>query len=379
MTLDSYDLGIVADDLTGACDVAACFAPQIGAVRVAVSLDVESVAGEEVINTQSRLLDGASARELLCRVGSALRSKRVVFKKIDAGLRGPVGAELAGLLEGLQRSGRKWNCVVAPAIPSIGRTTRGGIQYDHGVPIHQGALGHDPHSPPASADIREVIRQTGGGDFRVADAEGPEDLDRIVDAYSTGDAMVFAGSLGLARALAGRVRGHYRKVEMGPPAQLPILVCGSRHAQSARQIELAQRGGVRVLEFDPVLRRFDTAIEHDGKRPRLVRILPDDASKADIQSPSLLASFVEALGLLCEKIHPDGLAVIGGETAFQLLGRMGARRLDVLGHRAEVIARAQISGGVMNGCRWVSKGGSVGPDDAACQMLSLLTSQEAGS
>ena len=163
MNLDAHDLGIIADDLTGACDVAACFAVKLGVVRVAVSLDdvTRLIEQPQVINTQSRLKDCESARNLLRQVGSTLGSKKVVFKKIDAGLRGPVGAEISGLLDGLSQSGKQWKCVVAPAIPSIGRTTRGGIQYDQGVPIHQGALSRDPHSPPASADIRRSSSRLG--------------------------------------------------------------------------------------------------------------------------------------------------------------------------------------------------------------------------
>lgn len=376
MTLDAYDLGIIADDLTGACDVAACFAPQLGSVEVAVSLDCESAGGEcpQVINTQSRLENCESARDLLCRVGSALASKRVVFKKIDAGLRGPVGAELTGLLAGVSRSGKKWSCVVAPAIPSIGRTTRGGVQYDQGIPIDQGALINDPHSPPASADIRQIIKQTGGGEFLVADAESSEDLDRIVDTHLAEERVVFAGSLGLARALAGRLRGNYRSVVAGPPARRPILACGSRHPLSSKQVEQAQRGGIRILGFDPAQRRFDAAIERDWSGPLLVRILPGEDPNSAPVSGTLLASFVEALGSLQEQLHPDGWAVIGGETAYQLLRRLGARCLEVLERKAEVIASSRIVGGVMDGCRFVSKGGSVGPDDAASQMLSLLTS-----
>src|SRR5580692_663036 len=105
MTIDAHDLGIIADDLTGACDVAACFAPQLGSVGVAISLGADSTADDEphVINTQSRLKDFDSARDVLYRVGSTLGPKKIVFKKIDAGLRGPVGAEIAGLLAGLSR------------------------------------------------------------------------------------------------------------------------------------------------------------------------------------------------------------------------------------------------------------------------------------
>src|ERR1700733_6528762 len=176
--LQVQDIGIVADDLTGACDVAACFAARLGVVEVSIGADRYSNGGSslQVLNTQSRLLDGASARDALRRVGSALATKQIIFKKIDAGLRGPIGHELAGLLEGLEQSGAPWKCIVAPAAPSIGRTTRGGVQYEHGLPIDRGALANDPDSPPASADIRVVLSRTGGGDYIVADAQTLEDL-----------------------------------------------------------------------------------------------------------------------------------------------------------------------------------------------------------
>jgi uncharacterized protein YgbK (DUF1537 family) len=376
MTLDAHDLGIIADDLTGACDVAACFAPQLGFVSVAISLDTDSTAGHElqVINTQSRLKNLESARDVLYRVGSTLASKKVVFKKIDAGLRGPVGAEIDGLLAGLNRSRKKWTCVVAPAIPSIGRVTRGGVQYDQGIPINQGALNLDPHSPPASADVRRLIQQTGGGDFLVADAESSEDLCRIVDENMTRECVVFAGSLGLARALAVRLQGDCRSTVKGPPSQRPVLACGSRHPQSSRQMEHAQRQVNRVLGFEPSQRRFDQPVEAQAQWPLLARIMPGDAPESGEPSGTLLESFVEALATLQKQHQPDGLGVIGGETAYQLLRRLGARRLEVFECRAEVIASSRIAGGVMDGCRFVSKGGSVGRDDAACQMLSLLTS-----
>lgn len=375
MTIAFCDLGIVADDLTGACDVAARIAPRLGSVRVVVSLDFDSRVGQvaKVINTQSRTLECESAHDLLYRVGSTLSSKRVVFKKIDAGLRGPVGAELTGLLAGLNRSGREWSCIVAPAIPSIGRVTRDGVQYDYGIPIDQGELGHDPYSPPVSADIRQAIKQTGGGGFCVADAESPGDLERIVDAHLADECVVFAGSLGLAQALAGRLRGDHHQVETAPPVLKPIIVCGSRHPRSWQQVEQAQGAGVRVLGFDPAQRHFDTVIGAEWKGKLMVRILPGDATAIASPAGSLLASFVEALASLWEELNPDGLGVVGGETAYQLLRRLGARELEVFESEAEVIAVSRIVGGSMDGRRFVSKGGSVGPDDAACQMLSLLT------
>jgi hypothetical protein len=87
--------------------------------------------------------------------------------------------------------------------------------------------------------------------------------------------------------------------------------------------------------------------------------LPPVGRGQGLASGTLLASFVEALGALRERLNADGLTVIGGETAYQLLRRMGARHLDIFEQRAEVIATSRIAGGVLDGCRFVSKGGSV--------------------
>ncbi len=375
MNLDSHHLGIIADDLTGACDVAACFTAKLGVVDVAISPGERAEPSPQlyVVNTQSRLSEPESARNLLQQVGSTLGSWKIVFKKIDAGLRGPLGAEISGLLEGLNRSGNKWKCVVAPAIPSIGRTTRGGIQYDQGIPIHQGELSRDPHSPPPSADIREIMARTGGGDVTVADAESANDLDRIVDKNLDGERVVFVGSLGLARALAQRIEARPRSVQMTEPANQPLLVCGSRHPQSARQMDEVERKGIRALGFDAARRAFDGTLPPQEHSPLVVRIRAGEGNEADQPTGTLLDSFVEHLVAIQKQYHPDGLGVIGGETAYHFLNRLGVRGLEVFGSHAEVIASSKIVGGPMDGCRFVSKGGSVGTDDAARLMLALLT------
>jgi uncharacterized protein YgbK (DUF1537 family) len=387
MMLETEDLGIVADDLTGACDVAACFAPQVGSVGVKLSADSDSNGSQtlQVLNTQSRLRDCASARSILRQAGTRLASKRVVFKKIDTGLRGPIGAELAGLLEGLSCSGKRRTCVVAPAIPSIGRTTRQGVQYDQGIRIDQGALANDPDSPPPSADIRLVIRQTGGGDCLVEDAESQEELERVVGTYLAGGWVVFAGSLGLAVALANRLSSLPHRVETGPPARHPLLICGSRHPRSAAQLERAGQAGVRIIDFEPALLQFHETIDPEQSGPLLVRILPGEPSASTHSSGTILECFVKALCSFLEAgarhgvplrgfFHGfDGLGIIGGETAYHTLRHLAAQRLEVFERQSEVIARSRIVGGVMDGCRFVCKGGSVGPEDAVLQMLSLLT------
>lgn len=372
--LDVDDLGVIADDLTGACDVAACFASKLGSVGVKLSADSESIGFDtlQVLNTQSRLLDCTAARSILRQAGALLGSKRVVFKKIDAYLRGPVGAEVAGLLDGLSSSGNQWTCVMAPAIPSIGRTTLRGVQYEHGIRIDQGASSGGADTPSVSAEIREVIEQTGGGDCLLADAENQEDLERVIDSHLDRGRVVFAGSLGLAMALTRRLECTPRSAVTGPPARHPILACGSGHPRSLAQLERAQCAGIQSLGFDPELLRFHGAIDPERTGPLLIRILPGELSTSTHSSATILACFVKALCSLLETVKPDGLGIIGGETAYHALRRLAAERLEVFERQAEVIACSRIVGGMMDGCRFVCKGGSVGPDDAVPRMLALL-------
>ena len=86
-----------------------------------------------------------------------------------------------------------------------------------------------------------------------------------------------------------------------------------------------------------------------------------------------MPSFVDAVADLLKRINPDGLGIIGGETAYHVLQRLGARWLEVYRRHAEVIACSRIGGGILDGRPLVCKGGSVGPGDSVLRMLSLLT------
>ena len=226
----SRDIGIVADDLTGACDVAASFSKKTGSVDVSVSLDTMSATdrGMRVINTQSRLKSPDESRALLFRVGKILKGKSVLFKKIDTALRGPVGAELKGLLDALGPR----DIFVAPAIPDIGRITKNGIQYDRGVPINETDYAYDPVSPVRGANIRDVICQTGKVDCSVFDAEDEEELKKIVQMGLDRPDIIFVGSIGLADALADRLEETVFERSGIPHAKRTLIVCGSKYKKS---------------------------------------------------------------------------------------------------------------------------------------------------
>jgi len=349
------ELGLLADDLTGACDLAASFAAGIGPLTVTGAED-----GGDVLNTQSRGLPAAESRELLRQAGLRLAKKPVIFKKTDSALRGPAGAELEGMLASLGPR----RVIVAPAIPRIGKTTRGGMLYEHGVPLTQTAYANDPSSPARSACIAEILAETGQVDCHIADAETDDDLRRLVDeTLAQKEPVLFAGSLGLADALARRLEPAPEVKSQIPAAVRIALVSGSLYERTQEQILRAVAGGT-------VLREIDAAGLPDSS-PIILRLCGLSAP-AFLTAVGQAAAWVRTAGV-------DGLGIIGGETAYHLFQRLGTSRLRVMGRMAEVISYGVMLDGALAGCPFVMKGGSVGPDDALELMIQYLSTGKKGT
>lgn len=372
------NIGLLADDLTGACDLAACFARVNGPVAVAVDPNRSGQAGTglRVINTQSRLLAAQASRSLLYTVGTTLAQKPLIFKKIDTALRGAVGAELEGLVEALGPR----QVIVAPASPRIGRTTQGGLQYDNGRPIHQSPFAHDRASPVDSSDIAHIIRRTGRVECRILDAQTDAELVKIVEQALDGSKTVFVGSIGLADALAARMT----KIASLPAdmkiSSRPVILCGSRYETTQRQIQYAvQHLNVNLIEMSSDDEMTSSVCDLNLDLPLIVR-MAGPRNPAIPHAPSRLSSkFIEKVIRLLEACQPDGLGIIGGQTAYEFVRQMQIGRLVIHGRLSDVIPYGSIGDGAWAGYPVVTKGGSVGSADAVVRMIAFLTGPKEGT
>src|SRR5690606_25502766 len=84
--------------------------------------------------------------------------KTILYKKIDSALRGPIAAELSGLLDALARAHR---ILVAPAFPAAGRTTVDGVQRLDGRPVHLTPMADDPLNPVRLSHIPTLLSPHG--------------------------------------------------------------------------------------------------------------------------------------------------------------------------------------------------------------------------
>jgi len=363
------DIGILADDLTGACDAAACFAPGSGPVAVLVSReyrDVHSVI-RTVINTQSRLLRPEEARAVLCSVGKQFSTKQIIFKKIDSALRGPVGAELVGLVEGLGER----TIILAPAIPGIGRTTKNGFIYDSGVPINQTPYAGDAASPVGFSNIKQIINLTGEIQCEIPDTESDEDMQQIVKQSLRNIPVVFAGSIGLADALAHMVEFNRWNARVRPACRV-VIVCGSFYSRAQEQIQAAANHfGTHVLAVGGTKPLNSRIIHQNREMPVFIRLEKNSINQDQTLSDSFSLNTSNVSEMIRE-IKPDGLGIIGGETTFHLLRSLGTTRMDVYGRIGEVMTCGILYDGFLTGCRFVTKGGSVGSTDAVIRMIHHL-------
>src|SRR5215212_3402647 len=147
---------IISDDLTGAADTGVQFAR--AGYRTAVAFrdapippaeDLHAVA----LDTDSRAMPAGFAAKRVLEAGHTVRDARLVYKKLDSTLRGPVAAELAATLEATGRD----RAVVAPAFPAAGRTTVDGVQLVRGLPVHETEARNDPRTPVREGHIPTLL------------------------------------------------------------------------------------------------------------------------------------------------------------------------------------------------------------------------------
>lgn len=400
-------LDVIADDLTGACDVAAALLPWPGGIAVypdGVVLALDDLpAALAVRNTQSRTLPpAAAAGRVRAALGALGAGAGILLKKIDTGLRGPLGAEIDAALDatGAPRA------FVLPAIPEVGRTTVDGEQRIDGVPVHRTAFADDPQNPVRDAHVVGVIQATARrvaasigldavrrpGGVRAAlaactapivvfDAETDGDLTAAACALlaEPGRPLLLVGSIGLARAL--RAAFPLGDAASEPSDAVPrsargvLVVLGSAHPVAREQRAHAQR----TAELGAVLEVTSDGAETTGRQAaRLVRTGHAVALAApDLVTPGhagrVAGALSRAVAAALAEVRPAGLVLVGGETAFEVLAGLGHPPLVIESRPAPLAVHGRIAAGPHRGLAVVTKGGSSGEPELLAALVRRLT------
>ena len=352
-------LGIVADDVTGATDVASFVVAEGVPTAMFFGLPGEDVpipdTGCLVVALKTRSIPAADAVEQSVRAAKLLLAQGVrtlyfkycsTFDSTPAGNIGPVAAALADLAD----------CpvtLVAPSAPPNGRTVYQGHLFVGSQLLSDSPMRHHPINPMTDSDLIRLLRlqtdrpvglltradvagdpaalrrriaEAPHGSLLVADAISDDDLLALARAATDLELPLVSGSAGLAHAMA-RARPDRQAV---PPTELPegpyAVISGSCSAATLGQVQ-RHRAAHPSFAVDPiqVANGVNVVVQ---VREFLARHLPDGAplvySSAD---PEEVAAAQRVLGVdRAARIVEDTLA-----SCAQVAADLGVRRLLVAG------------------------------------------------
>ncbi len=398
--------GVIADDLTGSCDVAARLTRSGYQPVVAVMPGVFGRLSRErlirregemvVVNTRSR--DGplplATDRARAAATTLERNGLPVVYQKIDSTLRGHWPEELRAIVD----VSRPERVLVCPAFPAQGRIVRCGR-----LSLRRARGRGFTHAPgiEAARDLGEILQsrcgwlpkivglevvRCGARAIRselssrastrcvVFDAENDGDLRTIGHAFlKSTHRLLWVGSAGLIPYVLPK---RSRSVAAPPPQPHGpwLLIQGSRHPASHVQFQpLGPEAGVRVLKLSGIPDR-------ETMQTLFARVLAGLAGgndvavvaprRFDVSVPARLPRFLGKLvRRVCATSTQGGIFVTGGNTAEAVCDSLRVTGLRVAMEICPGIALSVALNGCRPGLLLVTKAGGFGGPDEVLRIL----------
>ncbi|MCX2730142.1 four-carbon acid sugar kinase family protein [Saccharopolyspora sp. NFXS83] len=391
----------LADDLSGAAETAAALLPAFGTGELRLSgtrpehryahTAQAVVSNLVVVDLDSR---HGPAEPTAAAVDHALRDRGArsahTFIKIDSLLRGNVAATLSAA----------GPVVFAPALPTAGRTVRGGVLHLRGVALHETAAWRaEPAAPPTgiaellapgpcrhvpldavrSPDLPAALRASlAAAEIPLCDGETDSDLDAVVAAtLALGSATAgvrLAGSGALAAALGRALPPHASATAPAPNSAHGLLfVVGTAERTAREQVRRLVAAGARQVPLDAsaLLGGEADAGRITGALRRAPVVLTVDAP--DGVDPAQSRALVQGLADTARRAvaaadRPVDLVLTGGETARRVLDALGVPALAPLAqiHHGAVHSRAP------GGTSVVTRPGSFGEADSLVRIAEHL-------
>lgn len=396
---------ILADDFTGAMDSGVQLAKHGLRVQVTEVSERASLPGLEkgtvlVLDTETRHSSKSEAYTAIAEITkwAVKQGIRYFYKKTDSALRGNIGAELEALLTA---SGADM-LFFAPAFPQIGRITRGGTQYWDGVPIHKTSFGQDPFEPVQTAFVPDVIAQQSGFSCGIAasgttvpdgspailvyDAESEEDLAQIAESLRMRPLpLAMAGCAGFAAMLPRLFEAKQERQADFPTAKNLLVVSGSVHPVTERQLEYARKNGVPVHDLDgtqlaeaellgaeraALLQQL--ALDLQKRRCACLAIRPEPVKdNADAVRERISKRLADLAAAVLEQDPATGLLATGGDTLRSVAKRLNCHGICPIGEIFPGVVAAQMETSL--GSRGVvTKAGGIGAEDVFLKTAEIL-------
>lgn len=370
-------IGAIADDLTGATDLALTLSS--GGLRVLQVVGIPDAdtdfgdADAVVVSLKSRTIPAeqavsqsvASGKVLLARGARQLLFKYCsTFDSTDAGNIGPVTEALLDLV-GDDRT------LACPAFPANGRTVYKGHLFVGDLLLSDSSMKDHPLTPMRDANLVRVLQRQTKRDVSLIDHEtvskGSGALEEvlaslngiaIVDAIQDSDLHVIAraakalklitGSSGMALGLPANhvdVSAQTEASSITPSPGRSVILSGSCSATTLRQIHAARADGMPAMKLDVmsvvdrgfhVEEAVDFLLRNSASHPALLYSSADPAEIAKVQgrlgrhrSGTLVEEFFAEVARRLRDSGFTRFIVAGGETSGSVVGALGIRTLRI--------------------------------------------------
>ena len=389
----SNNIGIIADDLTGADDTALQF--YLRGANTQILLDDSTIPENKkntqvwAIPTETRNCDAPTAYERVKTATKFLADELGVeyfYKKMDSTIRGNIAVEALAMLEVLE-----WDAaVIIPAFPQEGRTTIGGYHLLKGIPIERTEFARDPRFPIYEShiptvlrtelhnqqddlidliELRTVIKGAGpilkkmnemiakGVKLIVVDAMSVTDIEQVVLAMEKSSYKILpCGSAGCAQVLGNiwlpELENH--KAEKTIPAMPKLVVSGSATKCTSAQIEKLQDDDdientyfinlkmEDILEgvTDDIITRVsenlvkdNVVVVHTSNLTVDSKIISQILFDNEISKQQFISKIGDYLATLTKKVlvNRDAILItVGGETSFKCCKAINSNSLQII-------------------------------------------------
>jgi uncharacterized protein YgbK (DUF1537 family) len=416
-------LGVIADDYTGASDLANALATNGLRVVQTIGVPPESLALPDVdavvVALKSRSIAAAEAVRQSLEADHWLRARgaaHVLFKicstfdSTDAGNIGPVSDALRDAAGG-------GITLVNPGFPGAGRRVFQGHLFVHDQPLNESPLKDHPLNPMHDANlVRVLARQSrapvglvplqvveqGADAVRAALAKLPEGA-AIVDAVNDQhfeilgqvalDRPISTGASGLGIGLARALRRldivaeHAAESGVATAGRFSAILAGSCSKATLEQITVAEQSmPVLRLDVEKLLAGGDEAKaalawarDRLGDGPVLIASSNTPAEVAALQTrhggTSVGEKIEASLAAIAEGLVEAGvgrLVVAGGETSGAVVNRLGLQGFLIGAEIAPGVPALRVIGRAHEGLGIALKSGNFGGPDFFARALDML-------
>lgn len=360
---------VIADDLTGAAEIAGiglrCGLP----TRLVRERPVKVEPGLTVVDTDSRTLAAADAGEKVRQFVQDVRGQAfdVVYKKTDSVMRGAVLAEVEALMFTFGRA----TALLVPQNPSRGRTVRGGQYTVNDVPLYATSFSSDPQHPARTAEVLELLGRSQrhttscldpghelppGGGIVIGAAASEQEVGYWSDRVTR--AVLAAGGADFFQA---NLKRHGCTPSKQPVKELhgrvTLFVCGSASDYARQLAARATKEGVSVCAMpDDVFRepgsphdgqqaieRWATSVSHalETNGRALVAIHRPPVRKSDAPH-RLQSAMADVVKRVLDETKVENLLAAGGATASAVCERMNWHQFEVIGELASGVVQMRV-------------------------------------